>query len=514
MILLIACAGSPSNDTADTAAPAVPANGAELQRTESSEVQTEGQNEAAQAAAEADLKTVEIVDEPESADSSAIEKPEKKNESPIGDSDIFYESPAEEHSVGGADPIKEKPVKKLPEDSNAESVIDFPNGITSGDSESEIPRAAEDKVNIVGGGDSGSSVFSTESSSNESSRSENGERPQNPLLTEDQPYDFSTESTVNAPEPIESGTDEALGHTDKVSDTAETFSESPSVVRSPAASPGESEIQTRYPASSAEAPDRTIPEPGEISVILQGQGWVFRSDLSTPGPWRFLDRERDGDSTRFLFEFSDTGRWNLVFERQDLSSGGSERAVRIVGVGENHISSDEGLRGNGGESNGFAGIESAKEAAESGRIGEALELLEREASSHDEKGRRARAALMELAARSGSTAQLITWLPSYIEDGAEEDVLAQTVEILEKSAGYAGQRRLALESLAAMDESERTPEWLYKLASSLEKPGEGRDMDRAAELYRKVITDWPLSKWKDLSQERLSWLQRQYFRVR
>lgn len=365
---------------------------------------------------------------------------------------------------------------------------------------------------------------------------ESREISNNPLLTEDRPYDYFQEDTSNDVVSTEiqaeaGGISADSEKTEELEEVRNTSSERQSVVdsenlgetspderemdRSFAASPSGSEPETRYPASSAEAPDRSMVEPGEITVILQGQGWVFRSDLSTPGPWSFLDRERDGDSTRFLFEFSDTGRWNLVFERQDLSSGGSERTVRVVGVGEQDVFPDEiGREGAVAERDELNGIKAAEDAVASGRIGDALELLEREASAKNETGRRARAALMKLAAGSGSTAQLLSWMPEYIEDGADEDVLALTLNVLEKSAGYRSQCRLALESLAGMEESDRAPEWLYRLANSLEKPGEGRNMDRAAELYQKVIQDWPLSEWKDLAEERLAWLKRHYFRVR
>ena len=62
-----------------------------------------------------------------------------------------------------------------------------------------------------------------------------------------------------------------------------------------------------HPALSAEAPLRYLDEPGTFTITLSGQGWVFRSDLADAGPWVYLEREREGSSTRFHFR-ADRGR--------------------------------------------------------------------------------------------------------------------------------------------------------------------------------------------------------------
>ncbi len=328
------------------------------------------------------------------------------------------------------------------------------------------------------------------------------ETPPNPLLVEDRPY-----SETKAP-PVAA----------VVSDTIE-----PSKTADMAtAEPEEQALDD--PAVSAASPSRLLEGPGEFTITIEGLGWIFRSDRSTPGSWRFLERELDGNSTHFRFMFTETGNWNLVFERQDLSSGGSEKVVRTVMVDED----DDRPRIDNGpipetSENPIPGTmptdaearnEAAIIAADEERFGEAIEYWEQDASRNDEAGRRARASLMKNAARSGSIGPLITWLPKYIEDGPDPDILAVVLKVFDEQAGYDSQSLLILEELTASDEGTRRAEWLYRLASYLEKPGEDRDLDRSAALYQNVINGWPLTEWRDLSEERLLWLQRHYFRIR
>jgi hypothetical protein len=156
----------------------------------------------------------------------------------------------------------------------------------------------------------------------------------------------------------------------------------------------------------------------------------------------------------------------------------------------------------------------AEEALAKGDIEGALEFWERDAADPGPAGRRARKAIVEIASGSGSVRHLIAWLPAYIRDGADIDTLAAALKVFESQAGYDRQSMVILENLTRMDQSDRLPEWLYRQASILEKPGPDRDLDRAAMLYQQVITQWPLSPWRDLSEERLLWLKRHYFRVR
>ena len=359
--------------------------------------------------------------------------------------------------------------------------------------------------------------------------------PINPLLTDDRPVvitDSTADGTLDpgtpVPESVIKTRETEAPITQPAPNSAappESFSK-PDTVPEPAlsdAADSESSKALVDPEELAAAPSRWLGGPGEFSIVLDGQGWVFRSDLSTPGSWRFLSRERAGNGTRFNFLFEEPGSWSLIFERQDLSSGGSEQAVRIVRVGDEDGPVVENGPPVGDLTEAIPGTmpgdpderaEAALLAARAGRPDEAMALWEKDAPRSDEAGRRARAALMEQAANTGAVIPLVTWLPRYLKDGADPDVLSSALDLLESQAGYSVQTRDILETLAGIDDDPRRPEWLYRLARRLEEPGEGRNMDRSAALYRQVVAQWPLTVWRDLSEERLIWLQRHYFRVR
>jgi hypothetical protein len=350
--------------------------------------------------------------------------------------------------------------------------------------------------------------------------------PVNPLLIEDRPYSEdvvvpSTPPQIASPSfpPREIPQPPAAE-----APMIEEPSSAPRIVESPSLETENIPMRPyEDPETAAAAPSRILDGPGEFSVVLDGPGWVFRSDLSTPGAWRFLARERDGESTRFRFIFDRTGRWEMVFERQDLSSGGSERATRSVVVGEDGGPSVSLGPLPQGEETAIPGTlpESpderhlaAETAVAQGQIGEALELWEQDASRDDADGKRARSAIMFHAAETGAVGPLINWLPQYLSDGPDPEVLSATLETFENQAGYLEQKIDILESLLGMKEEGNRAEWLYRLASYLEQPGVGRNLDRAAALYSEVIEDWPLTVWRDLSEERLNWLKRYYFRIR
>ena len=260
-----------------------------------------------------------------------------------------------------------------------------------------------------------------------------------------------------------------------------------------------------HPALSAETPLRYLDAPGTFTVTLPGQGWVFRSDLADPGPWVYLEREREGDSTRFHFRVDEEGAWNLVFDRQDLKGGGIERNVRRVKAGGSQVSSAEP------DETPTSRFVNARKAAEAGRFEEAFAIWEEDAGRSGPEGRGAREGIVREASRLGAMAPLVRWLNPYIEDGADPLVLQNVLERLTNTLGYREQTIAVLEALLS---GERRDEWLYRLAFHLEQPGGYRDIDRAAALYREIVESRVLSVWRDRAEERITRLERRYYRVR
>gem|GEM_PF-1244908 len=276
------------------------------------------------------------------------------------------------------------------------------------------------------------------------------------------------------------------------------------------------------PPPSTAASTHLLEKSGELMITLDGIGWIFRSDRSTPGAWRFLGRDIVGGSSNFHFLFSGIGNWNLVFEQQNLSSGESEEIIRKVKVDEvdglpslvDNLDLAESSDTLSGTSSADADTRytDALAASAAGKIDEAMKYFEQDASRGDSVGERARGAIVETAAKFGVVGPLLTWLPRYLEENPSIEVLRSALEVFTGEMGYDDQIREILEKLVELDE--KNPEWNYRLAVILEKPGEKRDLDRSAQLYQEVINRWPLSEWRNLSEERLLWLQRHYFRVR
>ena len=273
----------------------------------------------------------------------------------------------------------------------------------------------------------------------------------------------------------------------------------------PDPAPRVSPVQPGHPALSAEAPERHLDTPGTFTVTLKGQGWVFRSDLAEPGAWTYLEREREGDSTRFHFRVDRQGAWNLVFDRQDLSGGGVERTVRRIRAGGSNVPLTPPHENLSPE------LDTPREAVAAGRFEDAFALWEENAGRSGPEGRAARENIVRQASLIGVMAPLVKWLNPYIQDGPDPLILETVLERLTNTVGYQKQSISVLEALLAR---ERRDEWLYRLAFLLEQPGDRRDIDRAAQLYRELVESRTLSIWRDRAEKRISRLERHYYRVR
>ena len=507
VLLLSDCAGGPPPAVVKSAEDAEVATETEATETEAAEteaVETEAaETEAAETEAAASSEVEESEDElPDAgADSTSSEVEESEQQVPGG-----LIKPENQEN------LRKIPVKpEEPGKTASEELKPAPSGNVTAD---YLPQISEE----------------TETPPSVSEKVEEAEDESpvhiNPLLETDRPYISpvpAVKESVDSPIRVEeektlseSGDNTGM---ESGSVAASLPEESPEITRDSVSSD-----DFQNPAVSAAAPSRILEGPGEFTITLEGQGWIFRSDRSSPGSWRFLERKLEGNATDFRFRFTETGSWNLVFEKQDLSSGGSESAVRHVVVSqdsaipriENGPISEGSVNPISGNipSDSESRNQAALDAEDEGRVEEALEFWEVDASRDDDAGRRARASLVESAVKSGSVNPLITWLPEYMKDGPDNEILASALDVFERQAGYDAQSRMILERLAAADTGDREPEWLFRLASYLEKPGAYRNLDRSAALYQEVISGWPLSDWRDKSEERLLWLQRHYFRVR
>ena len=126
-----------------------------------------------------------------------------------------------------------------------------------------------------------------------------------------------------------------------------------------------------------------------------------------------------------MFVFPENGDWNLVFDRQKLSDGGTERLSRTVRVGdEGSFVVDRSAPGNGGVSAPDGSMpasaderdQAARAAVAAGRYDEAIELWEQDAAADNAFGRRARGSIVKTAADTASVVPLTAWLGEYLKD--------------------------------------------------------------------------------------------------
>ncbi|OQX28882.1 MAG: hypothetical protein B0D92_06545 [Spirochaeta sp. LUC14_002_19_P3] len=231
-------------------------------------------------------------------------------------------------------------------------------------------------------------------------------------------------------------------------------------------------------------------ENGRYAIDMDGQGWVFRSDLSTPGDWQFINRERIGEDTRFNYRFEEPGSWTFYYDRQSLSDGSADRRSKTIELGENGFIQvvDAVLRDGFTDAvNGQSGLEGM--------------------ASEDKQP-----AMRDAVAEKSSQA-ILALLPDYMKNNPSPELLEAAFAVLDGEEGAESGSISILETLLRLD-SAAGDLWLYRLASLLEKPGGSRDLPRALKLYQQLTEDWPFSKWRESAEERITWLKRHYFLIR
>ena len=339
------------------------------------------------------------------------------------------------------------------------------------------------------------------------------QKPENPLLSEPSVIDVNTEpeetetpeksgEQVKNKEPEETAEsdrliDEEKNIPDSVSETAAVPSEpensriAPVIpLPQPSVEKETAENNVDIPESSESINDRIMNEPGEITISLEGTGWIFRSDLSTGGSWKFTGRKTLNNLTEFTFIFTENGSWNMVFERQDLKSGERNRVSKNIVVG-----------GSGEPS---AAESDNIEESEQDTYSSKMASLEKESNPEE---------IIKAALDVSDVPRITAWLEEYLKGPVSVDLLKKILAVLEENPGYSENKAEVLEKLADTDSGENKAEWLYRLAEILESPGEPEDMDRAASIYSEIMEKWPYSEWRIKSEERLMWLRRHYYRI-
>jgi hypothetical protein len=210
--------------------------------------------------------------------------------------------------------------------------------------------------------------------------------------------------------------------------------------------------------------------PDEVSlVILEGSDWFYLKEKDGES-LDFVDRTVMDGKTIFSFEFPEKGRFTLVFQRQDLSSGDTEEGELKVIVQDmlpESTSLDE------------------EEAPDSGQ-----DLVEEDSGDNEEK--------VQEKTNIPSVAAAEERLDEIEED---PDRVEETIDLLE-----------FLMDAASDDES--LAEYYYRMARILEMNTRFQDLRKSYEIYQYIVDTFFLTDYYDLSIERLRYLDRHFFKLR
>jgi hypothetical protein len=299
--------------------------------------------------------------------------------------------------------------------------------------------------------------------------------------------------------------------------------------------PGES-----YPYELLETSHRTESEVGEeLLVRLPGEGWLYLGEEGQSEDVRFVSQREGEGQTLFRFRISRPGAYELQFQRQELFSG----RVR------EHRLEVEALPPGGSEPNGaLASRPEEREPTDTVQPRESSAVSQpRRESREPARGEVAAARRNDGVAeerptveegsvseeRLESAGQVASPAPLEWPDDFTAEALLQdpddTFRRLRESEEYdavsladmmarRGEPRGALSLLEAYqgreDRDLQLDEVWFRMAQLLEREEEARDLRRAVALYDRVVDEYPLSDYYELSRQRAEYLKRHFFLVR
>jgi hypothetical protein len=224
--------------------------------------------------------------------------------------------------------------------------------------------------------------------------------------------------------------------------------------------------------------ERTVDEGDRFRVALTGSGWIY---LGGGGALQFLDRTTEGEQVVFTFRVPSTAADGdvaddepaavLEFEMQDLATGRRTRHEERILVADQD--------GDGGSDSANV-VDSPMETTATGSV-----ATEEQSAA---------------GAMVGPT-----------EEASAED-LFRHVDELEASAEY--EAAVAVLESMRRDATGRQDVVTFRMAEVYEAEWEGRDLLLARNLYRSVIENYPLSRWRRQARERIEYLNRHFFHIR
>ena len=305
---------------------------------------------------------------------------------------------------------------------------------------------------------------------------------------------------------------------------------------------------------------------GDIFPLsLYGLIWTYIPSRSETPTKPEFERKLEDQSTSFLFDLKETGRYLLAFSRQIPSTGNLEyynaeiivEEPPIVSSAQNAALLTSPSRLAGGQSAGIpekqmAGrvhsdvrsllqngeLQAAYETLqnwperERGDIYEvaaqyflnadmnaqAIDMWQRNVSLDGDLHNKAVKGILNALIQSNDAEKLVEWLPQMVEQARtiRAEDFARVYQILSQSTALENRENMLnfYQTYLSLYPGKNSPEILYKMALFFEKPGSKQDLRRARQLYRDIQREYPVDEYEVKASERLNYLNRHFFLVR
>ena len=128
---------------------------------------------------------------------------------------------------------------------------------------------------------------------------------------------------------------------------AETSPSQPSAAQHSAAAqsaePAVAQLHAPPPSIDSRPPDQTVAATSgaDFSVVMPGEGWIYLGERDQNQQVHFVSRVSKERDTVFTFKADNSGRYNLAFQRQDLSRGVTERMITRADIVDLSDASEE-----------------------------------------------------------------------------------------------------------------------------------------------------------------------------
>lgn len=228
------------------------------------------------------------------------------------------------------------------------------------------------------------------------------------------------------------------------------------------AAPPASPVEAQDPPPYLE--DRSLTVEGGVDplIVLEGGGWKYKSELLDGGEFSLKEESRNLQDTSYLFSPPNAGTYHLQFQKMDYSEG----RLHIVRYG----------------------IEVLEAFVQEG-ASPAVAVNPEEETTAEETQESVEKSFVDL-----KDSEIAFVLKQYEQKGDTPSVIA----ILEEAMT----RNVSEEELAG---------YYYKLARILEQQGQTQDLNRSYRLYEAILSQFFLSSYYDLAEDRLRYLDRHYF---